>query len=46
MGMTPMAACQEAIGRITADYPAFSGAIIAANKQGEIGERIILVVKY
>lgn len=38
-GMGPTEASQEAISRISALYPDFSGAVIAVNKAAEYGER-------
>lgn len=36
-GSTPRAAAQTAVFRIKAKYPEFSGAILAVNKNGEVG---------
>jgi N4-(beta-N-acetylglucosaminyl)-L-asparaginase len=36
-GMTPKAACEDALGRMIRRHPAFTGAIVAVDKHGNHG---------
>ena len=38
-GTSPTSACRRAVGQIATKYPAYTGAVIAASRQGDHGRR-------